>query len=57
MKDMNEKDIVKYNLKKSDMIKGQLTFPRKEVEEEKGIKSLRRRIINKTVLPPPCEYL
>lgn len=47
MKDMNEKDIAKYNLKKSDVIKGHLTFPRKKVEEEKGIKRLRRIIINK----------
>lgn len=54
---MNEKDIVKFNLKKSDVIKGHLIFPRKKVEEEKGIKRLRRRIINKTVLLPPCEYM
>lgn len=54
---MNEKDIAKFNLKKSDMIKDHLTVSRKKVVEEKGTKRLRRRIINKTVLPPPCEYM
>lgn len=55
LKDVNEKDVAKYNLKKSDGIKGHLTFPRKQVKEEdgkyeKGVKRLRRKIIQRTVL-------
>lgn len=57
MKNMNEKAIAKYILKKSGEIKGHLTFSRKKVEEEKRLKRLRRRIINKTVLLPPYEYM
>lgn len=61
---MNEKDVANYTLKKSDGMKGHLTFPgKKNVEEEdeeyeKGIKRMRKRIINKIVFYlPSCEYM